>query len=304
MSLRPRPAADRFRDGGGFFVLVGLVALLIVLGALVRANEAGLACPDWPLCFGDVIPEMNLEVAFEWSHRVVASVISLVFAALAFVAWRAPTTPAAARRGIAIAAGLLAVQILLGALTVWLLVAPWTVTAHLIVGNGFCVACLMIGCALRDNARGRPGRPTPAPRARRLVQLVATLLAFQMVLGGLVASSFAGLACPEWPTCNGGVWFPSLGGSVGMHLLHRFNGYALVAAIAFAAVAARNDRPLARLGFLLLGLGIAQIAVGVANVLLGLPNEVTGLHSALATAIVLTTSLMVRDLFTRSEIPL
>ena len=50
----------------------------------------------------------------------------------------------------------------------------------------------------------------------------------QIVLGGLVASSYAGLACPDWPTCNGGLWVPTLDGTVGLHVLHRFNGYAFL----------------------------------------------------------------------------
>ena len=72
------------RLAAGFAVLVALTLCLIVLGALVRAHEAGLACPDWPLCFGEFVPQMDLRVAFEWSHRVLAGSLSIAFAALAF----------------------------------------------------------------------------------------------------------------------------------------------------------------------------------------------------------------------------
>src|SRR2546426_6456751 len=61
---------------------------LIVLGALVRAHGAGLACPDWPLCFGTVAPRMDVRVAFEYSHRALAGTITLGFLALAATAWR------------------------------------------------------------------------------------------------------------------------------------------------------------------------------------------------------------------------
>ena len=81
----------------GFVVLMLVTTALIVLGALVRAHGAGLACPDWPLCFGRVIPEIDFEVAFEWSHRVLAGAVSLAFAALAFGVLRRPAARPAAR---------------------------------------------------------------------------------------------------------------------------------------------------------------------------------------------------------------
>ncbi len=129
----------------------------------------------------------------------------------------------------------------------------------------------------------------------------ATLLALQIVLGGLVASRFAGLACPEWPTCNGGVWFPSFRGTVGIHLLHRLNGYALLLALGAAALTSRRLPGLQRLTVAALGLGLAQVVVGVANVLLGIPIELTSLHSALAAALVLTLTLAVREIVLRRD---
>ena len=278
---------------------VALLALsfgLIVLGALVRANNAGLACPDWPLCFGEVIPHMNLEVAFEWTHRGVAGSLAVGFAALSVLALRRPATRAAAGRLLGAGAALLALQVLLGALTVWQLLAAWTVTAHLIVGNSFALVLLWTALALRDQAR--PGLPRAAapPAAQRLLALVALLLFAQMLLGGLVASRYAGLACPDFPTCRDGLWIPTTEGAVGLQLLHRAGAVALLAGLAAAAFAARRAAPrLRRATTLALWLGALQLCVGAANVLLGLPAELTGLHSALAAALVLTLSVALRD---------
>jgi cytochrome c oxidase assembly protein subunit 15 len=280
----------------GFAALVGLTFCLIVLGALVRANDAGLACPDWPLCFGELVPRMNLRVGFEWSHRLVAGSISLGFVALAVLTLRSPETRARCAGLLAVAAALLATQVILGALTVWHLLASWTVTAHLITGNLFCATLLWTTLALHEVAEGSVQVVWPGPVVRGTVATAALLLAVQMVLGGLVASRYAGLACPEWPACNGGVWFPSFAGPVGLHVLHRLNGYALlVALLAAAALAARGSRPLRRATALAAGLALLQVAVGVTNVLLGLPVEVTGLHSALAAGLVLTMSIAVRE---------
>jgi len=111
------PAESGLRPLGSAFAALGVPGFcLIVLGALVRAHEAGLACPDWPLCFGLLVPEMNLRVGFEWSHRVLAGAISLGFLGLSIRALRRPDTPAGAQRLIWITGLLLGIQILLGVL--------------------------------------------------------------------------------------------------------------------------------------------------------------------------------------------
>jgi heme a synthase len=269
-----------------FAALCALTTGLIVLGALVRAHGAGLACPDWPLCFGEMVPQMNLEVAFEWTHRLVAGSMSLVFASLAAVSLRRPALRGRIGRTLAAAAALLATQVVLGALTVWHLLAAWTVTAHLLVGNSFNGCLLLLALQLGSNTDATRVRFPAA--ARTALCAAAGLLAVQVALGGLVSSTYAGMACPEWPRCNGGYWFPSWRGTVGLHLAHRWNAVLLLLALAGAAAAARGLPRLGRLAALALALGIAQLAVGVANVLLAIPVEVTGLHSLLAALLVLT----------------
>jgi heme A synthase len=287
----------------GFLALLGLTWALIVLGALVRAHGAGLACPDWPLCFGEWVPRFDLKVAFEWSHRVTAGAVALCFAALGAAGLRRPALRRAAGRLLALAAGLLALQILLGALTVWKLLAAWSVTAHLLTGTAFALALLLVACALREVGAPRPRRGPASRASARALVLAAGLLALQIALGGLVSSRYAGLACPEWPACLGGRWLPAFEGAVGLHLLHRYNGYAVLAALFAAALVCRSDPGLRRPATAALGLGCAQVGVGIANVLLGLPVEVTALHSALATALVISLTLALREVHRRRLAP-
>ncbi len=268
----------------GFQALVAVTFALIVLGALVRAHDAGLACPDWPLCFGQVLPRMNLEIAFEWSHRALAGSVSLAFVALGILALRHPVGRHRVGVWLGVGAALLAWQIVLGALTVWQLLAAWTVTLHLLTGNAFAATLLLVAVRLRGAST--PERVGAAPRA--VLTVTFAVLVVQIALGGLVASTYSGLACPEWPTCNGGAWFPSWRGSVGLHLIHRTSGYLLLLLLLVAAWNVRRPRRLGRALALAALLGVAQVVVGIANVLLGLPVEITGLHSALAAALVLT----------------
>jgi len=298
--LDPSDRAAARRLARGLLALVGVTVGLMVLGALVRAHGAGLACPDWPLCFGELIPAMDFQVAFEWSHRVVAGGVALAFVGLAAAVLRRPALGRTAGRPLVLAGALLAVQVLLGALTVWHLLAVWTVTAHLVTANAFVVA-LLVG-ALRLAERAAPGLPRPpvSGRLRGLLTGAGLLLAVQIVLGGLVSSSYAGVACPDWPPCAGDVWIPAdASPSVALHLLHRWNAVAILGALLAAAASARRKPGLAGPTALAAGLTVIQVGVGVANVLLRLPVEITGLHSALAAVLVLTTAVALRGAWAR-----
>ncbi len=273
---------------------------LIVLGALVRAHGAGLACPDWPLCFGELVPELDLRVAFEYTHRVVAGSLALAYLALGVALHRDAGALAAAGRIWWLGLALLAAQVVLGGLTVWHTLARWSVTSHLLMGNSWNAAVFWLGLTLR--ARGRPPAPRVPRSARLAVALTALFLLFQIALGGLVSSSYAGLACSEWPTCYQGEWFPIWGfeSPVGIHVHHRVNGYLLLAFALYAAWACRREARLAAITRATAALVALQIALGVANVLLRLRVEVTALHSGLAALLVLALTLAAHAAFASS----
>ena len=289
------PAAGRGL-ARAFFALAGLTYVLVVLGALVRAHGAGLACPDWPLCFGEVIPRLDFKVAFEFGHRVLAGSVGILFALLAWRTLRAPQLALRLRRGLAVTAALLALQVVLGGLTVLQLLASWTVTSHLVTGNAFALALVLLGRRigeLSDPAASLNDRRA-TPLERTTTTAVGVLLVAQIVLGGLVSSSYAGLVCPDWPTCMNGEFFPTFSGIQGLHLLHRTVAYTLVASVLATALLTRAHPPLSRWLLLASGLALGQVAVGIANVLLRLPVEITALHSALAAALVCTLGISVQ----------
>jgi len=115
-------------------LVVALIAL-VGIGGATRVMEAGLACPDWPLCYGSFLPgrQMNLQVFLEWFHRLDAFLVGLALVAFQVVVLRRPAgrRPAWLIAASAAALGLVAVQGLLGALTVTQLLRFDVVTAHL-----------------------------------------------------------------------------------------------------------------------------------------------------------------------------
>jgi cytochrome c oxidase assembly protein subunit 15 len=283
------------RAAVAFGALTALAFGLIVLGALVRAHGAGLACPDWPLCFGSVIPAFDFGVAFEWGHRALAGTLTLGIAASTFWVLRERALRPVVGRALALVWALLCVQILLGGLTVLLGLAPWTVTSHLLLGNCLCAALLWCSRSLSEHGSAVLAAPLPS-HVRGLALASAGFVALQLALGGLVSSHYAGLACYEFPTCDGVSFAPAFTGLVGLHVLHRFGAYA-VATVFILLVWATwgSGEPAARIARSALRVVALQVAVGVANVWLRLPVEMTGLHSALAAALVLQCALLVRE---------
>lgn len=274
-----------------FSVLTGLTWVLIIVGALVRAHGAGLACPDWPLCFGELVPTLDAGVALEWGHRVFAGSISLGLTVGTVVVWRRPRLWKATRLPVILSLVVLAVQIVLGGLTVLELLAAWTVTSHLLVGNLFCATLLWVTLNLWD-AHDEAPAPHPLAAGGRVLALLGAVfvaLVAQLALGGLVSSQYAGLACPTWPACAGSAWFPTWEGLVGLHLMHRWNAILVAGLYAALFVVARHEPGLRRHTTALLGLVLLQVALGVGNVLMRLPVELTALHTATAAALVLTT---------------
>lgn len=272
-----------------FFGLTAVTYGLLVFGASVRVHGAGLACPDWPLCFGEVIPTLNFEVFLEWGHRVLASAVSFGFLVLGGTVLLRPVLRARAAKLVLFAAVVLVVQIVLGGLTVLHLLADWSVTLHLLVGNLFCAVLFLVGLKIQGSPPLRSGDDVSAG-ARVVTWLLAGMVVVQMALGGLVSSNYAGMACTEWPTCNGGVWFPAFDGIVGLQIFHRLGAYTLLALSIAFFLSTRGSPSLRRPAAFVFGLVLLQGAIGVTNVLLAMPVEIAIAHSAVADLIVLSTT--------------
>ncbi|MFQ6537547.1 MULTISPECIES: COX15/CtaA family protein [Aphanothece] len=181
--------------------LVVALVVLVVIGGATRVMEAGLACPDWPLCYGTLLPgrQMNLQVFLEWFHRLDAFVVGIALLVLAAVSvfarrrlppWLPPLCLAALL--------LVAVQGGLGALTVIQLLPAALVTAHL--ATALLLVALVSGMhqGLRVTAAALPGAQQAAPQARGLAvaAMVVGLMVFtQCLLGGAMASQWAADRC-------------------------------------------------------------------------------------------------------------
>ncbi|MFN9618868.1 MAG: COX15/CtaA family protein [Synechococcaceae cyanobacterium] len=204
-SIRPAPAPPAPAANGSLELLSGhlVVALvaLVAVGGATRVMEAGLACPDWPLCYGVLLPgrQMNLQVFLEWFHRLDAFLVGLGLLALAGVSLgqrrRLPVwLPWASLAALL----LVAFQGGLGALTVLQLLQASVVTAHLATALLLVALVAVIDQRLRlaRLALRLPAAAAPLSASWLLLVCLAAALVFgQCVLGGLMASRWAAELC-------------------------------------------------------------------------------------------------------------
>ena len=268
-------------------LLTALTYALLVLGNLVRSTNSGLSYLTWPLYQGRVIPDREFHVLMEFSHRALAGAVSLLLVVLAGAVLRSSETRSRLGGLLAVSIALIAMQIVLGALTVWKLLAPVVVIGHLATGQLFFVSALLMHLTcLRDREEWpRAGAAAPAGLAG-LFTLCSLATFAQILLGGLVSANRAGLAVPTFPTANGS-WFPPLTGLVGLQMLHRDGAYVLAALLIYAALRGRrsSQRKVRSSSTALAGMIVIQILLGALNVLWRIPLWVTALHLATATGI-------------------
>ena len=163
--------------------------VLMAIGSATRVMNAGLACPDWPLCYGELVPakQMNFQVFLEWFHRLDAALIGFGTIALSALSWwHRRSLPRWLPFAATFALFLIVFQGVLGGLTVTQLLRFDIVTAHLGTALLFFITLIVIGAALA------PYQGTGTVARLPWVSLTAVILVYlQSLLGALVGSRWA-----------------------------------------------------------------------------------------------------------------
>lgn len=316
---------------------LGLAFVVVVVGAYVRLEDAGLGCPDWPGCYGQLIgvPEQAHEVAkaeqafpgktvdvgrarTEMFHRYLAGTLGLLILAIAAVAWRRRDELRQSPWLATALVVLVAFQATLGMWTVTMLLKPAIVTLHLL--GGMATLALLAWLALREL---RPAAPAAAARLRPWAALGLAVLIAQIALGGWVSANYAALACTDFPTCNGR-WLPPMDLQHAFHMVrelgvtaagaplshealtaihwtHRLGALITVLYLGGLAVVLLRAPGLAVHGTLLLTLLAAQAALGVANVVASQPLALAVAHNAGAALLLTIVVVLNFTVFQRHE---
>jgi cytochrome c oxidase assembly protein subunit 15 len=301
-----------------FAVLVAFC--VIVLGAYVRLSHAGLGCPDWPGCYGQLtwpdqaheiesanssFPDRPVESEKAWKemvHRYLAGTLVILVLALNYLAWKRVNRYESPRLLAAFILALILFQAALGMWTVTLKLLPMVVTAHLL--GGMATYSLLLWFSLRT---GRPGRYAPSQPIRKLrPMIIASLLVLvlQIFLGGWTSANYSALSCPDFPTCHGSMWPDAnyvegfriwreigvdyeggvldLQARVAIHWTHRVWAIVTFVLLGILAIRLLKTPVMQRVGAMLLALLITQVSLGIFNVVFSLHLVNAVLHNGVA----------------------
>lgn len=219
------------RNKPGFWLAVGgilLASSVVILGAFTRLVDAGLGCPDWPVCYGHLLwpndpdeilaantafPDMPVIDGKPWPemvHRYLAGLLGLLIAGLAYYAIKYRREDHYPFRQAIFMAVLVIWQALFGMWTVTLKLWPQVVTLHLM--GGFATFVLVTVLAQRLGSyrwQLLESERVALVQQRVWVVLGLFVVALQVFLGGWVASNYAAFGCPDFPTCTG-KWWPNM----------------------------------------------------------------------------------------------
>ena len=289
----------------GLGIILGLLALT-TLGGVVRVTDSGLACPDWPGCYGAVIPSGDFgeheayQVWLEWTHRLFAAVMGFVILGWAFYALRRWRHMRRVWLTSALAVALLAVQVVLGGLTVTEQLEDEIVTSHL-------ATAMLITMLITVSWLGTwDWRWTPDAEQSRLdvdsasqinryawMAVIAALLTLAVVVVGSYVTHIdvkpeagaqvgpGGGACwRQWPLCHGDLWPTGL--YARWHMSHRLIVVAAGAAVFAGALGVVMLRPRSFAATMLMHAGavlyLGQIALGAEMLRLEFPAYLRALH--------------------------
>jgi cytochrome c oxidase assembly protein subunit 15 len=284
---------------------------LIIAGGMVTSTGSGLAVPDWPLSYGQLMPPMVGGIFYEHGHRMVATFVGLLTVILTVVVWRKEV-----RRWVRVltllALAAVIIQGMLGGLTVlFLLPAAISISHATLAQTFFCITVTIAFVTSRwwtaqENAADEVSR-TFSGSGIFVAAFGAVYL--QLILGALMRHTGSGLTVPDFPLAYGQV-FPSLGeesiaqynqfliqnhirlaadgpiteSQIIIHLVHRYwaivvTALVVVASIRLFSLSGASAR-FRLLGILLLMTVGAQIALGGIVVLSGRNPELTTAHVA------------------------
>lgn len=207
-------------------LITTVIALIaIMLGAYTRLSNAGLGCPDWPGCYGqmdvpatqnelkqanEAYPDKPVEAGKAWKemgHRYVAGTLGLFILMLCILAWKNKNKDGQALVLPTILVLIVIFQVLLGMWTVTLLLKPLVVVVHLLFG--FTTLAILFWLTLQSGQYFNLSEQILNKKYQLPALIAVFILVIQIALGGWTSSNYAALVCPDLPTCQAS-WWPEM----------------------------------------------------------------------------------------------
>ena len=253
----------RYHKGLHYFALAtaGATFLLVIAGALVTSNDAGLSVPDWPLSHGQWMPEMVGGVFYEHGHRMVATTVGFLTIVLNIWLWKVPSYPWVRALGLIALAAVITQGVLGGVTVLFILPTPISVLHASIAPLFFCMVITLsvvtsphwvpLSRFLMD---GWHKALKSADREPKLAVSTTAALYLQHVLGAIVRHS---------GTVNGIKGAVLVTSALVAHLVGALAVTGWIIFVARALIKGIEDRSILRLVYLELSLLFAQLLLGL-----------------------------------------
>lgn len=238
---------------------------LIFAGAMVTSTSSGLAVPDWPLSYGQLMPPMVGGIFYEHGHRMIATFVGLLTLIQAF--WLQFREPKHAVRILGwTSLATVIVQGVLGGLTVLFLLPTAISVSHaalaqIFLGLNTAIAFLT---SRTWHEWSTASRPEPSSLLSSGAKIVLGLIFLQTLAGALMRHMGAGLVIPDFPLSFGRLVPPFLSMEIAVNFTHRFGALVVSAAILWLLPAVRRSASdgVRRVYYVLVGLLALQVALG------------------------------------------
>ena len=290
----------------------------------MRLSDAGLGCPDWPGCYGNILVPEHVEAGNEnlavrplehgkaWKemiHRYAASTLGFLILIMTILSWVKPTL-SPMRLFSSLLLVFVIFQGMLGMWTVTLLLKPIIVMLHLL--GGLTILSLLYWTVLRQQSQQGIFQSAEYKALLPLSVFAIVILILQISLGGWTSSNYAALACPDFPTCRG-VWWPTMDFKEGfilwrglgvdyeggvldgsartaIHMAHRIGAvvtFITLFLLSYNAIRSGMNR-LKISGVVALIFLLIQVSLGIANIKFHLPLPVAVAHNGVAALLLLS----------------
>jgi len=168
---------------------------LLLLGGYVHNTESSLACPDWPLCYGQVFPKMEGGILIEHSHRLLASFVGFLTILMVVFSRKLKTSNHNVYTYSPLALLFVIVQGILGGITVIYKLPTIVSTTHLALSMIFFLTLIYLHHNNEERDAFENGKQDYPVYLRSFVFISLGLFYFQMILGAFMRHSGAGASC-------------------------------------------------------------------------------------------------------------
>lgn len=319
------------------FLATCLAFVVVILGAFTRLSDAGLGCPDWPGCYGQLsvphtqsalhkaaqnYPSIPVEQKKAWAemvHRYFAGSLGLIILILAI--WALVRRRKYKTQAVILPLCLVGLAIFQAALGMWTVtwkLLPLVVMGHLL--GGLAILGLLWWLCLNNT---RPQVEKGSLSKLLFISLLGLIIIIlQIFLGGWTSSNYAAIICPDFPYCHGQL-FPAMdikqafnffspiganyqGGAltaparVAIQMFHRYGGAITglyLGILAWYLMFFRRAAYFRSLGWLIFILLITQICLGMLNVLWHLPLAIAVAHNGTAALLLLSMITLVHKVY-------